>query len=75
MPNQIQMSPTLAEIWQQARGEFKQKQKDYWQANPTSPSLSNALVLASVIDDIIFDRCTNIENWVNKNTKAGLFMV
>ena len=31
LPNQIQMSPTLAEIWRRMQREFKQKEKG-WQA-------------------------------------------
>ena len=41
MPNQIQMSPTLAESWRRMQREFKQKQKG-WQAQ-TLFSLISAL--------------------------------
>ena len=47
VPNQIQMSPTLAEIWQ--HGERVQTKTKGLASNPLSSSLSDALVLASVI--------------------------
>ena len=39
MPNQIQMSPTLDEIWRGMQREFKQKQKG-WQAQNQFPLVS-----------------------------------
>ena len=39
MPNQIQMSPTLDEIWRGMQREFKQKEKG-WQAQTPFPLVS-----------------------------------
>ena len=77
MPNQIQMSPTLDEIWRGMQREFKQKQKG-WQAQNQFPLVSALIskmeekttkrVCNSRLkpDLFYFDQCTNIEDWAKK---------
>ena len=73
LPNQIQMSPTLAEIWQQG-GEGSNKNKRVGKQRPPLllPYQMHSSLLLS-LDDIIFhfDRCANFENWANKNMNTG----
>ena len=78
MPNQIQMSPTLDEIWRGMQREFKQKQKG-WQAQTPFPLISALIskmeqkkttksVCNSSVNPYLFyfDHCTNIEDWAKK---------